>query len=75
MEAIEVTAGIPGELLVEGEPAEVRPEPGAWPPIPLMLGLSVGMPSPAIAGGLLVPAHACHIMKSLIAHFQFSPSG
>ena len=39
-----VTAAAPGELLVGDKPA------GAWTPKPPTFGLSVGMPSPAIAG-------------------------
>ena len=55
----ESSVGEPDALLAREEPAEDRSEAEAWTPMPLPLGLYVGMPSPAMAGGLLfVPAKA-----------------
>ena len=55
----ESSVGKPDALLAGDEPAEDRLEAEAWTPMPLPLGLYVGMPSPAMAGGLLfVPAQA-----------------
>lgn len=59
----------PGALLAGEDPGEVRPVVGAGTTIPLALGLSVGMPSPCITGGVLlvVPAQPSSNLNKHVA--------